>query len=101
MLLGARPSVGAGLWLQGGIGHLARLHRLACDAIVGAVMVSVESGRVLYIGYMLSQYRPIGAVRPENETDLLWVLQGVGTNFGVVVSVTLNTCVAPTYLTRN
>ncbi|KAJ6125986.1 hypothetical protein N7471_010479 [Penicillium samsonianum] len=35
--LGARPSVGAGLWLQGGIGHLARLHGLACDAIVVSV----------------------------------------------------------------
>lgn len=43
--LGARPSVGAGLWLQGGIGHLARLHGLACDAIVGAVVVSVESSQ--------------------------------------------------------
>lgn len=31
--LGARPSLGAGLWLQGGIRHLARLHGLACDAI--------------------------------------------------------------------
>ncbi|KAH0593603.1 hypothetical protein MHUMG1_08741 [Metarhizium humberi] len=48
--MGARPSVGAGLWLQGGIGHLARLHGLACDAIVGAVMVSVADGRVLCIG---------------------------------------------------
>ncbi len=99
--LGARPSVGAGLWLQGGIGHLARLHGLACDAIVGAVMVSVESGRVLCIGHVPSQYRPIGAVRPENETDLLWALKGAGTNFGVVVSVTLIACAAPTYLTRN
>ena len=27
--LGSRPSVGAGLWLQGGIGHLARLHGVA------------------------------------------------------------------------
>lgn len=42
--LGARPSVGASLWLQGGIGHLARLHGLACDAIIGAVVVSVASG---------------------------------------------------------
>ncbi|KAK2684835.1 hypothetical protein QWA68_016167 [Fusarium oxysporum] len=34
--LGARPSVGSGLWLQGGIGHLARLHGLACDAVVAS-----------------------------------------------------------------
>lgn len=30
--LGSRPSVGAGLWLQGGIGHLARMQGLSCDA---------------------------------------------------------------------
>jgi hypothetical protein len=41
--LGARPSVGVGLWLQGSIGHLARLHRLACNAIISAVVVSVDS----------------------------------------------------------
>ncbi len=99
--LGARPSVGAGLWLQGGIGHLARLHGLACDAIVGAVMVSVENSRIFCIGHVPSQHRPAGAVRPENEADLLWALKGAGTNFGVVVSVTLGTYAAPTYLTRN
>ena len=69
--LGARPSVGAGLWLQGGIGHLARLHGLACDAIVGAVVVSVDSGQVLCVGHVPSQHRPAGAVRPENEAGLL------------------------------
>jgi FAD/FMN-containing dehydrogenase len=42
--LGSRPSVDAGLWLQGGIGHLSRLHGLACDSIVGVVVVSVASG---------------------------------------------------------
>ena len=83
--LGARPSVGAGLWLQGGIGHLARLHGLACDAIVGAVVVSVDSGQVLCVGHVPSQHRPAGAVRPENEAGLLWV--GAGTNFGIVLSV--------------
>ena len=99
--LGARPSVGAGLWLQGGIGHLARLHGLACDAIVGAVVVSVDSGQVLYVGCVPSQHRPAGAVRPENESDLLWAIKGAGTNFGIVVSVTFKSYVAPTYLTRN
>jgi len=99
--LGARPSVGAGLWLQGGIGHLARLHGLACDAIVGAVMVSVDSSQVLCVGHVPSQHRPAGAVRPENESDLLWAIRGAGTNFGIVVSVTFKTFAAPTYLTRN
>lgn len=99
--LGARPSVGAGLWLQGGIGHLARLHGLACDAIVGAVVVSVDSSQVLCVGRVPSQHRPAGAVRPENEPDLLWAMKGAGTNFGIVVSVTFKAYAAPTYLTRN
>jgi hypothetical protein len=99
--LGARPSVGAGLWLQGGIGHLARLHGLACDAIIGAVMVSVNSSQVLCIGYVPSQHRPAGAIRPENESDLLWAIKGARTNFGIMVSVTFKSYAAPTYLTRN
>ncbi|KAI8941466.1 hypothetical protein NX059_002685 [Plenodomus lindquistii] len=99
--LGSRPSVGAGLWLQGGIGHLARMHGLACDAIVGAVLVSVNSGEVLCVGYVPSQYQPAASVRPENETDILWALKGAGTNFGIVVSVTFRAYSAPTYLVRN
>ena len=99
--LGSRPSVGAGLWLQGGIGHLARLHGLTCDAIVGAVMVSVKSSQVLCIGCVPSQHQPAGAIRPENESDLLWAMKGAGTNFGIVISVTFKSYAAPTYLTRN
>ena len=99
--LGSRPSVGAGLWLQGGIGHLARLHGLTCDAIVGAVVVGVESGQVLCVGRVPSQRQPRGAIRPENELDLLWAIKGAGTNFGIVISVTFKTYAAPTYWTRN
>ena len=99
--LGARPSVGAGLWLQGGIGHLARLHGLACDAIVGAVVVGANSGQVLYVGRVPSQFRPAGAMLPENETDLLWAMKGGGTNFGIVISVTFKSYTAPTYLVRD
>ncbi|KAI9867948.1 MAG: hypothetical protein M1813_007770 [Trichoglossum hirsutum] len=99
--LGARPSVGAGLWLQGGIGHLARLHGLACDAIVGAVVVSVDSSQVLCVGSVPSQHWPVGAVRPENETDLLWAMKGAGTNFGIVISITFKAYAAPTYSIRN
>jgi adenine phosphoribosyltransferase len=99
--LGARPSAGAGLWLQGGIGHLARLHGLACDAIVGAVVVSVDSGQVLCVGRVPSQHRPVGAVRPRNETDLLWAIKGAGTNFGIVISVTFKAYTALTYSVRN
>ncbi|PYH83047.1 phosphoribosyl transferase domain protein [Aspergillus uvarum CBS 121591] len=87
--LGSRPSVGAGLWLQGGIGHLARLYGLACDAIVGAVLVSVDSSQACW-------YYP-----PENESDLLWAIKGAGTNIGIIVSVTFKAFVAPTYSVRN
>ncbi|KAK6815895.1 hypothetical protein RU639_008976 [Aspergillus parasiticus] len=99
--LGARPSVGAGLWLQGGIGHLARLYGLACDAIIGAVVVSVDSGEVLCIGHVPSQHRPAGAVRPKNESDLLWAIKGAGSNFGIVVNVTFKAYVAPVHLIRS
>ncbi|KAL0929562.1 phosphoribosyl transferase domain protein [Colletotrichum truncatum] len=99
--LGARPSVGAGLWLQGGIGHLARLHGLTCDAVVGAVIVSVDSGQVLCVGHVPRQHQPAGAVRPENEKDLLWAMKGAGTNFGIVVSVTFMAYAAPTFTTRD
>lgn len=102
--LGARPSVGAGLWLQGGIGHLARLHGLACDAIVGALVISVDSGEVLNLGCMPSQcrYRPAGATpQREVEADLLWTMKGAGTNFGIVVSVAFKAQVAPRYSVRD
>lgn len=99
--LGTRPSVGAGLWLQGGIGHLARLHGLTCDAIVGAVVVSVESGNVFYVGHVPNQHRPAGAIRPEKQDDILWAIKGAGTNFGIVISVTFKAYVAPKFLVRN
>lgn len=101
--LGARPSVGAGLWLQGGIGHLARLHGLACDAIVGAVVVSVASAEVVAVGCVPSQHRPASAVRLSEscETDLLWAIKGAGTNLGIVLSVTFKAYPAPTYSVRN
>ncbi|KAJ4337893.1 hypothetical protein N0V95_008207 [Ascochyta clinopodiicola] len=99
--LGSRPSVGAGLWLQGGIGHLARTHGLACDAIVGAVVVSVDSGEVLCVGHVPSTFQPAAFVRPENEADILWALKGAGTNFGIVVSVTFRAYTAPMYQVRN
>ncbi|KAI1980841.1 hypothetical protein LOZ53_004914 [Ophidiomyces ophidiicola] len=98
--LGARPSVGAGLWLQGGIGHLSRLYGLACDAIVGAVVISVKSSQVFCIGHVPTQHWPTGAVRPKNEMDLLWALRGAGTNIGIVVSVAFKVFAAPAYLVR-
>ncbi|KAI9647084.1 hypothetical protein NHQ30_005086 [Ciborinia camelliae] len=99
--LGSRPSVGAGLWLQGGIGHLSRLHGLACDSIIGAVIVSVESGQVVYVGHVPNEHLPAGAVRSESESHLLWAIQGAGSNFGIVISVTFRAYPAPTYSVRN
>ncbi|KAI4650576.1 hypothetical protein J4E93_002933 [Alternaria ventricosa] len=99
--LGSRPSVGAGLWLQGGIGHLTRLHGLTCDNIVGAVLISVASGEIFYVGRVPSEYLPKEARRLENDTDILWALKGAGTNFGIVLSVTLRAYHAHSFSTRN
>ncbi|TQW08302.1 phosphoribosyl transferase domain protein [Cordyceps javanica] len=98
--LGSRPSVGAGLWLHGGIGHLSRLHGLACDSIVGAVMVCVASGRVMAIGNVPIQFQPSDAFRPDNEEELLWALKGAGTNFGIVISVVFKACASVNYNIR-
>ncbi|KAG9250802.1 phosphoribosyl transferase domain protein [Emericellopsis atlantica] len=99
--LGARPSVGAGLWLQGGIGHLSRLHGLSCDKIIGVVMVSASSGRVLCVGHVPNNHLPDHAEVPDNADDLLWALKGAGTNFGVVISVVFKAYAAPMYSIRH
>lgn len=77
------------------------MHGLACDSIVGAVLVSVDSSQLLYTGRVPSQYRPAGAVRPDNESDLLWAIKGARTNFGIVVSVTFEAYPATMFSTRN
>jgi len=99
--LGSRPSVGAGLWLQGGIGHLTKLYGLTCDNIVGAVLISVASGEIFYVGRVPSEHLPKEARLPENDTGILWALQGAGTNFGIVLSVTLRAYHAHSFSTRN
>lgn len=99
--LGSCPTVGAGQWLQGGTGHLSRMHGLTSDFIVGAVLVSPKSGSVLAVGTVPDQYLPNDAIRPENETELLWALKGAGTNFGVVVTVVFETRAEVTHFTQN
>lgn len=104
--LGSRPSVGSGLWLQGGIGHLSRIHGLSSDNIIGAVIVSVDSGEVICLGNVgpaQTQLKLTEAelVPPNNHDDLLWAIKGAGSNFGVVVSVTFNTYPARTYAISN
>jgi hypothetical protein len=64
-------------------------------------VINVDFSQVLCVGRIPSEYLPAGAVRPENESDLLWAMKGAGTNFGIVISVTFKTYAAPTYLTRN
>ncbi|KAK5704372.1 hypothetical protein LTR97_003390 [Elasticomyces elasticus] len=98
--MGSRPSVGAGLWLQGGIGHLARLHGLTSDSIVGAVVVNTL-GEIICIGRVPEQAWPAVAVRPDNEDELLWALKGAGTSFGIVISVVFKAVAAPKYTIRN
>lgn len=74
--LGTAPTVGVGLILQGGIGHLTRQCGLALDAVVSAELV-VADGRRL-------------TVSREQHSDLFWALQGCGPNFGVVLQLVLS-----------
>ncbi|KAL8388771.1 hypothetical protein RB599_010095 [Gaeumannomyces hyphopodioides] len=99
--LGSRPSVGAGLWLQGGIGHLSRRYGLTCDAIIGAVVVSPIDGRVLRLGRVPNEFFPSGAEDSSYGIDLLWALKGSGTNFFIVVSVVFKTVPNITHDVRN
>ncbi|KAL3909236.1 MAG: hypothetical protein SGARI_002702, partial [Bacillariaceae sp.] len=70
--LGDRPSIGAGLILQGGINHFMRRYGLACDNLV----------RVVYVS-------PKGQLCTASSDQELWPFRGAGSNFGVVVELTL------------
>ncbi|KXT07558.1 hypothetical protein AC578_10193 [Pseudocercospora eumusae] len=100
--LGARPSVGAGLWLQGGIGHLSRLYGLTCDAIAGAVLVE-GSGQILCVGEVPHKHMdlPPEAIRREDEKELLWAIRGAGTNMGVLLYLVFKEYEARSFLVRN
>ena len=77
--LGTAPTVGLGLILQGGVGHLTRSLGLALDAIHSLQMVTAEAEVV-----NLSRDSP----EPELK-ELFWAAVGCAPNFGVVTSVTL------------
>jgi len=70
--LGDRPGVGMGLVLQGGISHMMRKYGLASDNIL----------RVEYVS-------PTGHLWVADSADDLFRFRGAGTNFGVVLEVTL------------
>jgi FAD/FMN-containing dehydrogenase len=59
-----------GLTLGGGIGYIIGSEGFACDALVGAELVTADGTVVEVDG--------------EREPDLLWALRGGGGNFGVV-----------------
>ncbi|EME79272.1 uncharacterized protein MYCFIDRAFT_177900 [Pseudocercospora fijiensis CIRAD86] len=90
--LGSRPSVGAGLWLQGGIGHLSRRYGLACDAIADSMRW----------GYTHKDMKlPANAIRREDKKELLWAIRGAGTNIGVLLYVVFKGFRALSFLSQN
>ena len=70
--LGDRPGVGIGLILQGGLNHFMRLYGLASDGIQSVKFID-----------------PAGETTYAETPDQLFPFQGAGTNFGVVLAVTL------------
>ncbi|PVH93019.1 hypothetical protein DM02DRAFT_697746 [Periconia macrospinosa] len=100
--LGAHPSVGAGSWLQGGIGHLGRVYGISSDSIIGAVIVSVRSlsTEILCVGPVPKEHQPTGSICVEDYSDLLWAVKGAGTTFGIVISVVFRAYPAPMYAVR-
>jgi FAD/FMN-containing dehydrogenase len=63
----------AGLTLTGGIGFLLGCAGFACDALVGAEVVTADG--------------TIRQVDGDSDPDLLWALRGGGGNFGVVTEL--------------
>ena len=70
--LGDRPGVGVGLIIQGGLNHFMRRYGLATDQIM----------EVKYIN-------PTGEIKVARSKEELFPFRGAGSNFGVVLEVTL------------
>jgi FAD/FMN-containing dehydrogenase len=73
-LSGSSDEVGVvGYTLGGGHGWLARMHGLACNAVLAAEIVTADGELV--------------RVDREHEPDLFWALRGGGGNFGAVTAL--------------
>lgn len=71
---GMLPDIGfAGLSLNGGVGYFTAKHGMACDNIVGATLVAA-TGDIVHCS-------------EDERPELLWGLQGAGSNFGVVTEI--------------
>uniref|UniRef100_A0A0G4GI41 FAD-binding PCMH-type domain-containing protein n=1 Tax=Chromera velia CCMP2878 TaxID=1169474 RepID=A0A0G4GI41_9ALVE len=78
--LGDRPSVGMGLILQGGVGHLSRKFGLAADALKGVRCMRVSA---------LGEVETLVLHGDVDDTRGLWAFRGAGTLFGVVTELSL------------
>ncbi|MTE16046.1 FAD-dependent oxidoreductase [Nocardia aurantiaca] len=78
---GMCPDVGiAGLALGGGIGFESRAYGVTCDRLAGATLVLPDG--------------TVTAVSETSRPELFWALRGGGPLFGVVTSLTFDTCPA-------
>ena len=75
--LGTAPTVGAGLLLQGGVGHLSRWRGLAVDCIETVECVTADG--------------VARTVTHELDAELFWALRGAAPNIAIVTQVTLRT----------
>lgn len=78
--IGAAPSPGMGLALQGGVGEIGRHFGLTLDHLVSAE-VALTTGEVVQV-----DDRSTGT-----DADLWWALRGAGPNFGVVTHAEFRT----------
>ena len=78
--IGAAPSPGMGLALQGGVGEIGRHFGLTLDHLVSA-RVATTAGEILTVDDEATG----------TAADLWWALRGAGPNFGVVTQATFRT----------
>ncbi len=87
--IGAAPSPGMGLALQGGVGEIGRHFGLTLDHLVSARVV-LTSGEVVVV-----DDTSVGEL-----ADLWWALRGAGPNFGVVTQADFRTHLLPQITTN-